>query len=45
MEKARNEQSKAIGIKSEELEAEKMRTVDKIKAGLFDGNIDSQFWL
>jgi len=40
MEKARNEQSKAIAQRTEELESEKMRTIDKIKAGLFDEALD-----
>lgn len=35
MEKARNELEKAISLKNEELEQERLRTVDKIKAGLF----------
>ena len=41
MEKARNEQSKAITLKREELETEKMRNVDKIKAGLVEDTLDS----
>ena len=36
MEKARTEQAKAIAQRTEELEQEKMRSVDKIKAGLMD---------
>jgi len=40
MEKARTEQSKAIAQRREELEAEKMRNVDKIKAGLFTDKQD-----
>ena len=36
MEKARTEQAKAIAQRAEELEQEKMRSVDKIKAGLMD---------
>ena len=35
MEKSRNEQEKAIALKTDELEQERLRTVDKIKAGLF----------
>ena len=36
MEKAKNEQTQAVAKKKEELEQEKMRNIDKIKAGLFD---------
>jgi len=39
MEKARNEQNKAIALRRDELEAEKRRTVDKIKAGLVDDTL------
>ena len=36
MDKARNEQAKAVAQRREELEQEKNRTIDKIKAGLYD---------
>ena len=41
MEKARNEQTKAVTLRRQELEAEKMRNVDKIKAGLVEDTLES----
>ena len=36
IEKAKTEQTQAVAKKKEELEQEKLRNIDKIKAGLFD---------